>query len=139
MSAVIATATEEFLSNHWSKHMYEQLKTRLLQEREGIRKELDNLRVTNAAVREAAVGERKGMGDHAAEAAHAVESEKSRALESSLRDLLAQVDHALAKFEAGSYGLCDDCGKPISPERLEALPHAHLCIQCKSRREKINR
>jgi DnaK suppressor protein len=52
-----------------------------------------------------------------------------RALRSNLRD----VDRALAKIDAGTYGACESCGKPISPERLEALPWAVLCIDCKQK------
>ena len=52
-----------------------------------------------------------------------------RALRSNLRD----AERALSKMEAGSYGTCERCGKPITPERLEALPWAVLCIDCKQR------
>lgn len=52
-----------------------------------------------------------------------------RALRSNLRD----VDRALGKIDAGTYGACERCGKPIAPERLEALPWAVLCIDCKQK------
>ena len=52
-----------------------------------------------------------------------------RALRSNLRD----VDRALTKMDAGTYGTCERCGKPIGPERLEALPWAVLCIDCKQK------
>jgi DnaK suppressor protein len=52
-----------------------------------------------------------------------------RALRSNLRD----VDRALAKLAAGSYGSCERCGRPIGAERLEAIPWALLCIDCKKR------
>jgi RNA polymerase-binding transcription factor len=48
-----------------------------------------------------------------------------RALRSNLRD----VDRALARIDAGTYGTCERCGTAIGPERLEALPWAVLCIQ----------
>jgi DnaK suppressor protein len=54
-----------------------------------------------------------------------------RALRSNLRD----VERALQKFETGAYGRCERCGNPISVERLEALPWAVLCIDCKQRGE----
>jgi DnaK suppressor protein len=50
-----------------------------------------------------------------------------RALRSNLHD----VDRALAKMEAGTYGTCERCGSPIGEERLEAIPWALLCIDCK--------
>jgi DnaK suppressor protein len=56
------------------------------------------------------------------------------ALANSLKESLAEVEHALAKFEGGTYGLCENCGQPIAPARLEAKPAARLCINCASRR-----
>ncbi|MGX5696670.1 TraR/DksA family transcriptional regulator [Agromyces soli] len=43
---------------------------------------------------------------------------------------LAEVDRALARLADGSYGICANCGKPISVARLEARPTATLCIDC---------
>jgi RNA polymerase-binding transcription factor len=48
-----------------------------------------------------------------------------------LRSTLQDVERAFAKIEAGTYGTCEQCGKPIDPERLEALPWALVCIDCK--------
>ena len=61
--------------------------------------------------------------------------ERSRLISvvTSLRSNLREVDHALAKLEAGTYGTCERCGRPISPERLEALPWAMLCMECKQK------
>jgi DnaK suppressor protein len=50
-----------------------------------------------------------------------------RALRSNLHD----VDRALAKIAAGTYGTCERCGDPIAEERLDAIPWALLCIDCK--------
>lgn len=54
-----------------------------------------------------------------------------------LRDLnsvqLAAVDAALARLDAGTYGTCVTCGKPISAARLEALPAAAHCIDCQKK------
>jgi DnaK suppressor protein len=44
--------------------------------------------------------------------------------------------HALAKFEDGSYGLCEQCGQEIGASRLLARPEARLCIACQTRAEK---
>lgn len=52
-------------------------------------------------------------------------------LEDSAREMLAQIDGALARIEAGSYGVCKRCGAEIPFERLEAVPAAELCITCK--------
>lgn len=56
------------------------------------------------------------------------------ALVGTLRETLNDIDAALAKFENGTYGLCESCGNPISEDRLEAMPAARLCITCASKR-----
>lgn len=45
-------------------------------------------------------------------------------------DEIYYIDEALKKIHAGTYGPCEECGRPINPERLEALPHARFCIEC---------
>ena len=49
---------------------------------------------------------------------------------------LAEVQRALEKLARGTYGLCDSCGKPIPLARLEAIPQAILCLECKARQTK---
>ena len=56
------------------------------------------------------------------------------ALAGSLLETLVEVEHALAKFEAGGYGTCEVCGKEIPEARLEAKPAARQCIDCVSAR-----
>jgi len=56
------------------------------------------------------------------------------ALVGSLRETLQEIDDALAKIDAGTYGQCESCGGPIADARLEAKPAARLCIQCASKR-----
>ena len=51
---------------------------------------------------------------------------------------LEQIDAALARLEAGEYGVCRDCGQDIDPRRLAALPYALLCTECATRRERTN-
>jgi DnaK suppressor protein len=56
------------------------------------------------------------------------------ALATSLQESLGEVEDALRKMDAGTYGTCEGCGQPIAPARLEAKPTARLCIECASRR-----
>ncbi len=56
------------------------------------------------------------------------------ALATSLQESLGEVEDALRKMDAGTYGTCEACGQPIAPARLEAKPTARLCIECASRR-----
>ena len=76
------------------------------------------------------------FGKREEEATESFELEKRLALVKRTRDLLAEVEHALHKFDQGTYGLCDDCGQPIDPARLEALPQASLCLSCKAKNAK---
>jgi RNA polymerase-binding protein DksA len=52
---------------------------------------------------------------------------------------LRMIDSALTRIQQGKYGLCMKCGKKIPHERLEALPYALMCIDCKTMEEKRNR
>lgn len=48
-----------------------------------------------------------------------------------LESRLAWLERALERIEQGTYGLCERCGEPIDPARLEALPETTLCVKCK--------
>jgi DnaK suppressor protein len=49
---------------------------------------------------------------------------------------IQQIDAALERIDAGEYGACRDCGQPIDPRRLAALPYALLCTECATRAER---
>src|SRR6187401_670797 len=55
------------------------------------------------------------------------------------KTFLQKIDHALEKIEAGTFGLCEQCGEPISIKRLEARPETTLCIRCKEDQERIEK
>lgn len=57
------------------------------------------------------------------------------ALDDEARDILNQIDQALRRLERNEYGICQSCGQPIAPGRLEAVPYAALCIACAGRQE----
>jgi RNA polymerase-binding transcription factor DksA len=81
--------------------------------------------------------EHSGYGDHQAdEGTELFEREKAVGMELVLADRLQQVDHAMTRIEAGTYGICERCGKPIPASRLDALPEAALCIDCKAEMER---
>jgi RNA polymerase-binding protein DksA len=79
-----------------------------------------------------------GIDDESADAGTATfEREKELSIEQNVRDLIQKIDRALKRIEAGTYGICDRCGKPIEKARLKALPYVDLCIkdaQARSRR-----
>ncbi|MDR3706751.1 MAG: TraR/DksA C4-type zinc finger protein [Capsulimonadaceae bacterium] len=62
--------------------------------------------------------------------------ERNEVIEEDFAALLKQVERALAKIDEGTYGLCDNCRKPIPEERLKALPYATLGIDCQERLER---
>lgn len=61
-----------------------------------------------------------------------VDRELDLVLSAQARAAIEEIDRALAKIDAGTYGRCEQCGNPIPEARLEALPHAALCVACKS-------
>jgi YteA family regulatory protein len=63
------------------------------------------------------------------------EREKDLALWNNTREFLQRIAEALDHMGKGSYGVCEDCGCEISLERLEALPHTTLCLECQLREE----
>ena len=65
-----------------------------------------------------------------------VERERDLALSASATQAVEEIDRALRRMDTGSYGICERCGKKIAVARLEALPFAALCIECKSREER---
>jgi len=65
----------------------------------------------------------------------AMEREKAFLFASKSGRLLHHIDEALRRLRNNKYGKCVECGNPISPARLEAVPHARMCIKCKEAEE----
>lgn len=63
------------------------------------------------------------------------ERELSIILKGNVGDELAKIERALEMMEKGTYGICEECKKPISKERLYALPFARYCITCEEKKE----
>jgi DnaK suppressor protein len=106
------------------------LRSRLESEQKRLTSELEQLKASARPANERREG--SPFGKREEEATETLELETRLALEKRVRDQLAEIEHALAKFEDGTYGLCDICGQPIDPARLEALPQANLCLNCKA-------
>jgi DnaK suppressor protein len=73
----------------------------------------------------------KRIGDGTTEA---VERLNRTGVAQSISTSLEEVERALEKLDEGTYGVCDDCGEPIAPERLEAIPWTALCVRDASKR-----
>ena len=110
------------------------LRSRLESEQKRLTEQLDQLEASVRPTEERREG--SPFGKREEEAAETLELENRLALEKRIKDQLAAVEHALHKFEEGTYGLCEGCGQPIDPARLEALPQASLCLSCKAKQAK---
>ena len=110
------------------------LRSRLEGEQERLNHELQQLKASIRPADERREG--SPFGKREEEATEAMELETRLEMERRLRDQIAAVDRALSKFRQGTYGLCDNCGQPIAPARLEALPQASLCLSCKASQAK---
>ena len=113
---------------------YNMLRSRLEMEQKRLTEELEQMKLSGRPANERREG--SPFGKREEEATETLELEKRLALERGMKEQLAKVEHALHKFEEGTYGLCDSCGQAIDPERLEALPYAALCLSCKAKQAK---
>jgi RNA polymerase-binding protein DksA len=117
---------------------YEKLRERLRAEEARLLFEIERIRAEAPALAE----ERRGgaFSTHMAEEAWgSYEREHELDLEERLTALLAEVRHALEKFERGTYGVCDTCGREIPLQRLEARPQANLCLDCRAKVERAGK
>jgi RNA polymerase-binding transcription factor DksA len=111
-----------------------ELYERLKKEKAALLEKIEQLRAFGQPSAERKEGSPFGKREEGAD--EASELEKRLALEERLGESLNEVEHALQKYEAGTYGLCDSCGRAIEQARLEAIPQASLCLSCKASREK---
>jgi len=109
------------------------LKQRLVAEERYLAQELKVYAAEQQSISQSASEEHASSVDDAG--AEMFEHERALAIEGTLEEMLANVEHALHKVSDASYGVCDACGQPIDPERLEALPQASLCFPCKTQQE----
>ena len=82
---------------------------------------------------EAIVEEIHPVGEDAKEPSEGLD--KELALEQAQESILNAVNAALDRIEAGTYGKCVECGRPIARERLEAIPYTPYCIDCERKQE----
>ena len=74
--------------------------------------------------------------DQADVGSKALERDAEMSLANNSREMLIQVERALARLDDGTYGVCESCGQPIGKLRLMAFPRATLCLSCKQRQER---
>lgn len=78
-----------------------------------------------------------GAGDDEADTGTKnITREHEMALAANATEMLEQTERALARLDAGTYGLCEICGKPIGKARMQAFPRATLCVEDKQKQER---
>ena len=91
--------------------------------------------ISRALEHEATARQLKGQTDMDS----VLERELAEAAAARAREAIDDIEHALERVAAGTYGACDACGDPIPLERLEAIPHAHLCVACPAPRDGLSK
>jgi RNA polymerase-binding transcription factor DksA len=109
------------------------IKLRLENDRKRLEDQLEQLKASRPTE-----NRREGspFGKREEEATETADLENRMALEKRTKNQLAEVERALEKFDKGTYGICENCGKPIKPERLEALPQALYCMECNANKSR---
>jgi RNA polymerase-binding protein DksA len=121
--------------NNYSKTELEYFKSVIMEKRKEILEELETLRdglVDNQTGEY--VSENSSYSTHMEQGTDAMEREKMFLFASREGKFLNHLDDALKRIVKGDYGHCTECGKLIEKERLEAVPHAQQCLQCKVRK-----
>jgi RNA polymerase-binding protein DksA len=114
----------------------EQFRTLLLEERRRVANGLHHLQEQNSGSIEDET-EEETYDNHLADSATAtLNREIDYTLEENSEHVLAAIEEALRRIDEGSFGTCARCGQPIAEERLEAIPYAIRCIDCKRLEER---
>jgi DnaK suppressor protein len=129
--AAPAAVTE---ADQWSADELAEVRTELDGQATALRGEIDRAEVASEKLKRDQSTE--GSGDEADAGSKTFEREHEMSLANNSRDLLVQVERALGRVDAGTYGRCEECGNPIPKARLQAFPRATLCVTCKQREER---
>jgi RNA polymerase-binding protein DksA len=115
----------------------ERFRVRLEEERQRVLDAIENIHAENPGSIGEETEEPTFQDNHLGDVATATfDREMASTLEENSTQVLGAIDTALARIEEGTFGICQQCGKPIVEERLEALPWATLCIECKRKQER---
>ncbi len=109
----------------------DQFKKSLIEEREEI---LEDLNISSENISNLRSGNKSG--DLVDQAYNQYEKELLIGLSSGDKETLKKIDKALQKIKDGSFGSCEKCGASIEEKRLEAIPYAIRCIECKKKEVK---
>jgi RNA polymerase-binding protein DksA len=114
----------------------ERFRSVLLEERGRVERALEHLHEENPGSIEDEADD-ETLDNHLGDAAAVtLDREMGYSLETNSGHVLAAIDEALKRIDDGTFGTCARCGKPIAEERLEAMPYATKCIDCKRLEER---
>ncbi|CAL9424994.1 TraR/DksA family transcriptional regulator [Streptomyces sp. enrichment culture] len=118
----------------WTPQEVEEARGELQSEADRLRTEIDSSeRSLQGMMRDSG----DGAGDDEADTGSKnITREHELALAATAREVLTQTERALERLDAGTYGLCENCGKPIGKARMQAFPRATLCVECKQKQER---
>jgi RNA polymerase-binding transcription factor DksA len=123
-------ATTKTPKSPFTKKELDDLRARLLDEKTELETQLSTIEENSFASSQSDMTGEVAFDDETADAGTATfERERDLSIENNVRDLMAKVDRALVRIEAGTYGICDRCGKPIEKARVRALPYVDLCLK----------
>ncbi|MEU3712473.1 TraR/DksA family transcriptional regulator [Streptomyces catenulae] len=137
-TALVAAAPDDLAvrpgEEPWTPEEVDEARTGLLGETVRLRAEI-------VASEDAIAGLMRDSGDGAGDdeadtGTKNITREHELALASNAREMLLQTERALGRLDAGTYGLCENCGNPIGKARMQAFPRATLCVECKQKQER---
>jgi RNA polymerase-binding protein DksA len=118
----------------WTEEEVEESRSELLSEAERLRAEITSSEASLAGLMR---DSGDGAGDDQADTGTKnITREHEMALAANAREMLVQIERALERLDAGTYGLCENCGNPIGKARMQAFPRATLCVECKQKQER---
>jgi DnaK suppressor protein len=118
----------------WTAAELKAIRAEIATDLERLRTELANV---EAEMNELIAESGEGAGDDQADSGtKTFEREHEMSLVINARDMVLQTERALARIDAKTYGLCEECGSPIGKARLQVFPRATLCMICKQKEER---
>ncbi|MET9469210.1 TraR/DksA family transcriptional regulator [Streptomyces sp. NPDC006544] len=118
----------------WTPEEVGEARSDLMSEVLRLRAELD---ASEAAISGLMRDSGDGAGDDQADTGTKnITRESELALAANATSMLEQTERALERLEAGTYGICENCGQPIGKARMQAFPRATLCVDCKQKQER---
>ena len=118
----------------WTPQEVEEARADLMSEQARLRAELASSETALAGLMR---DSGDGAGDDQADTGTKnITREHELALAANAREMLIQTEHALERLDAGTYGLCENCGNAIGKARMQAFPRATLCVECKQKQER---